>query len=406
MNKPSSVLKPKESVSRILVAAGAGGISDQNAFWLGSHMERFVKYVRKHGELLELDVAMEAYLAFYLGESPADWQLAQAKQALQLFCRGTEGWRWVKAGSADGSLPAHLEAGPMGWMLRYRIRASGSSVGGDPARGGIALEGAPAEMETWLEKLKRAIRLNHYTIRTEQTYLEQVKRFLLFTGASEAKALSQVHVKRYLEYLALERNVAASTQNQAFSALLFFFKRVLERELGDMEATVRAKRGRRLPEVLSREEIQRLLAMTEGVSSLMLRLLYGAGLRLMECIRLRAKEVDFDRGMLMVRDGKGRKDRYVMLPVSLREPLKLHFERLRVLWAQDRAAGLDGVWLPDALEQKYPNAGREWGWQWVFPARGVSVDPRSGRMRRHHISDNALHKAVKGRRSAQVWPSR
>jgi integron integrase len=162
-----------------------------------------------------------------------------------------------------------------------------------------------------------------------------------------------------------------------------------------MEETARARRGKKLPEVLSKEEMRRFLALTEGTNGLMLRLLYVAGLRLTECIRLRVKEVDFDRGVLMVRDGKGGKDRVVMLPESTRAGLGQHIERLRVLWEQDRAAEVDGVWLPDALDRKYPNAGKEWGWQWVFPAKSLSVDPRSGRTRRHHLSDNTLHKAVK-----------
>ena len=225
--------------------------------------------------------------------------------------------------------------------------------------------------------------------------MEQVRRFLLFTGPVRAEELGAVHVQRFLEHLAIRRQVAASTQNQAFSALLFFFKRVLNRPLGNLEDTLRAKRGRRLPEVLSRDEVQRFLALTEGTPGLMLRLLYGAGLRLMECIRLRVKEIDFERGVILVRDGKGGKDRVVMLPVSIRAALQQHFERLRVLWAQDQAANVAGVWLPDALEIKYPNAGKEWGWQWVFPAKGLSVDPRSGCQRRHHLSDGALHKAVK-----------
>jgi integron integrase len=250
-------------------------------------------------------------------------------------------------------------------------------------------------MAVWLNKLQRAVRLNHYSIRTEQSYLEIVRRFLLYTGPVEEDALDGSHVKRFLEHLALERLVAASTQNQAFSAILFFFKRVLDRDMGDLSATLRAKRGRQLPVVLSQVEIGRFLAMTEGTTGLMLRLIYGAGLRLMECIRLRTKEVDFERGTLLVRAGKGNKDRMVMLPEALRVPMRQHFERLKVLWDQDKAAGVSGVWLPGALAEKSPNAGKEFGWQWVFPAKGLSVDPRSGLTRRHHVHDNTLHKAVK-----------
>jgi integron integrase len=323
----------------------------------------------------------------------SDWRFSHIEQALKLFSRGVERWQWVRA-SKEGGLNVQ-QVGPSGWSLRYRIKASGMNRVVVGAAGAISPSGAPPELDAWLGALQKALRLNHYSLRTEQSYLEHVKRFLLFSGSVTGEALGESHVKRYLEYLALTRRLAASSQNQAFSALLYFFKRVLNRNLGQLEDTVRAHRGRRLPEVLSKDEVKRFLALTEGTSGLMLRLLYGAGLRLMECVRLRVKEVDFERGVLMVRDGKGAKDRMVMLPESTRPGLVQHFERLRVLWEQDKAANLDGVWLPDALDEKYPHAGKEWGWQWVFPGKSVAIDPRSGRVRRHHVSDNTLHKAVK-----------
>ena len=389
-------LKPKDAVRRILGAAGAE-VSDKEAFWLGHHMERFVNHTRKHGELLEFPVAVEAYLTFFMQSKPADWQVDQLKQALVLFGRGTERWRWVRVGEKDpaGSWGLQIQAGPQGYVLRYRVKASGRNGVLVSAQGEVSPKGPPVELEAWLEGLRRAIRVSHYSIRTEQTYIEHVRRFLLYTGPVAAEELGEKQVQRYLEYLALTRRVAASSQNQAFSALLFFFKRVLVRPLGDMEETARARRGKKLPEVLGKEEVRRFLALTEGTGGLMLRLLYGAGLRLQECIHLRVKEMDFERGIIMVRDGKGGKDRTVMMPESARAALVQHFERLRLLWAQDRAAEVDGVWLPDALDRKYPNAGKEWGWQWVFPSKGISVDPRSGRSRRHHVSDNTLHKMVK-----------
>jgi len=387
-------LKPKDSVRRLLTAAGVG-VPDKEAYWLGFHMERFVNHTRKHGELLDLPTASENYLIFFRNSIPAPeaWQVTQVKQALELFARGTESWRWVQAKESPGTAGPLI--GPGGWILRYRIKTSGANAVIAPGGSAVSPAGPPAEMAALLERLQREIRLSHYSIRTEQSYLEAVRRFLLYTGPVAEGALEASHVKRFLEHLALERQVAASTQNQAFSAILFFFKRVLDRDMGDLSDTLRAKRGRQLPVVLSREQIGQFLAMTEGTTGLMLRLIYGAGLRLMECIRLRTKEVDFQRGTLLVRAGKGNKDRMVMLPEALREPLRQHFERLKVLWDQDRAADVSGVWLPGALEVKSPNAGKEFGWQWVFPAKDLSLDPRSGLTRRHHVHDNTLHKAVK-----------
>jgi integron integrase len=401
-------LRPKDAVRRILGAAGAE-VSDKEAFWLGHHMERFVNHTRKHGELLDFPVAVEAYIAFFMQSKPADWQLDQLKQALVLFGRGTERWRWDRVapqtigegqgargrGNTEPDQGSGLQGGPQGWVLRYRVKASGVNGVLVSAQGEVSPKGPPAELEAWIEGLRRAIRVNHYSIRTEQTYIEHVRRFLLFTGSVSAEELGEKQVQRYLEYLALTRRVAASSQNQAFSALLFFFKRVLVKPLGDMEETARARRGKKLPEVLGKEEVKRFLALTEGTGGLMVRLLYGAGLRLQECLHLRVKEMDFERGIIFVRDGKGGKDRTVMLPESARAALVQHFERLKVLWEQDRVAEVDGVWMPDALDRKYPNAGKEWGWQWVFPAKGISVDPRSGRSRRHHVSDTTLQKTVK-----------
>jgi integron integrase len=375
--------KPQAWVSRVIAAVGVE-VTDKDAYWLGFHMERFLEYCRKHGAFLDLATAVAAYKVFIQQGEPRmpEWRFKQATEALQLFARGIEGWRW-ETSEEQGPIP------------RFRIRSSGA-VGALAAAGTAVAASAPLpEADAAVEEMRRAIRVSHYSIRTEQAYLEMVRRFLLFTGAVPLADLSSEHVRRFLEYLAVERKVAASTQNQALSAVLFFFKRVLQRELGDFSDTVRAARGRRLPVVLSRDEIQRFLATGEGTSGLMLRLIYGAGLRLMECLRLRVKDVDFERNSILVRAGKGDKDRVVMMPEKIRPMLEQHCERLRTLYTSDRAAGVEGVWLPGALEEKYPNAGKEWGWQWFFPAKGLSIDPRSGLQRRHHVHDNTLHKAVK-----------
>ncbi len=373
-----------KSWSRRVLEANQLDPSEMQAHWWGIHMERFVGFARLNCESFELNECISAYKAFLLKDvpPPSESLLGEIRKSLVLLSRAVERWRWeVRPGEDKAS-------------LLFRVKASGLN---QVAEGGkedaeVGIGGAHPELAVWVEALRRSLRVNHYSIRTEQTYVELVSRYLGFIGAVEPEV---TNVRAFLEFLAVERRVSASTQNQALSAVLYFFKRVLNRELGDLGNTLRASRGRRLPEVLSREEVRGLLAQVEGTPALMLGLLYGAGLRLMECLRLRVKEVDFDRGVIMVRDGKGGKDRVVMLPQVLRAGLVDHVERLQERWRQDVSEGVDGVWLPGALDVKYPNAGKEWGWQWLFPAKGFSVDPRSGRERRHHLSDNALHRTVK-----------
>lgn len=254
---------------------------------------------------------------------------------------------------------------------------------------------APSTSADWLPRFRAAIRLRHYSLRTEQAYQDWIRRYLAYHGDAQPAGLGESEVREFLEYLAAARNVSASTQNQAFSALLFLYGTVLERPLGDLKDVLRAKRSARLPVVLSRNEVQRLLNGIEGTSALIARLLYGTGLRLMEGLRLRVKDIDFERGLITVREGKGNKDRTVMLPDALREPLGSHLARVKVLWESDRATGLPGVQMPDALDRKYPKAGEEWAWMWVFPAKRLSIDPRSGIRRRHHATESSVQRAVK-----------
>jgi len=240
------------------------------------------------------------------------------------------------------------------------------------------------------------MRMRHYSLRTEESYVQWIVRFFRWCEAggiwSDGEA-DEGTVRRFLEHLAVERGVSASTQNQAFSALMFLYGEILGKPLGGVDA-VRAKRPTRLPVVLSQEEVRRLLQELDGTMGLIGRLLYGCGLRLMELLRLRVKDVDFDRHQIMVRQGKGAKDRVVMLPESVRKPLRDHLERVRRLFDSDREAGVAGVWLPDALAVKFPKAGKEWAWQWVFPSKGLGTDPRGGETRRHHVHDNSVGKAL------------
>lgn len=246
-----------------------------------------------------------------------------------------------------------------------------------------------------LDQVRGKIRLKHYSIRTEQAYVDWIRRYILHFDKRHPRELGAGEVEAFLTHLAVAGKVAAATQNQAKSALLFLYREVLDVTLPWLDNVERAKTPKRLPVVLTRAEVQSLLTRLEGTHWLMASLLYGAGLRLMECLRLRVKDVDFARKELLVRDGKGFKDRVTMLPATLVEPLRAHLVRVRALHQQDLAAGGGAVYLPYALERKYPGAARDWGWQYAFPAARASSDPRSGEMRRHHVQDQAVQRALK-----------
>jgi integron integrase len=254
-----------------------------------------------------------------------------------------------------------------------------------------------------LDQVRARLRLKHYSVRTEQAYVGWIRRFILASGKRHPRDMGVNEVEAFLGSLATTGHVAAGTQNQALSALLFLYREVLSIELPWMETVVRAKRPQRVPVVLSRDEVTQLLALMDGRFGLMASLLYGSGMRLMECVRLRVKDVDFELNQICVRDGKGGKDRHVPLPQRLRDALRAQLERVRLIHLQDLAAGLGSVWLPDALARKYPSAPRELGWQYVFPSDQLSHDPRSGERRRHHLDEAGLQRAVRAARlKAQI----
>ncbi len=252
-----------------------------------------------------------------------------------------------------------------------------------------------ADKPRLLDQVREKLRVKHYAIRTERAYLEWIKRFIRFHGLKHPASMGAQEVERFLSHLAVEGKVAASTQNQALSALVFLYREVLGEDLGWMDDLTRAKRPARLPVVLTQAETRALLARLDGRSWIMASLLYGAGLRLMECVRLRVKDVDFEMRQVTVRDGKGQKDRVTMLPQSVAEPLRVHLTKVKALHEEDLEAGFGEVYLPFALERKYRGAPREWGWQYVFPASRRSMDPRSGKERRHHLDEKSLQRAVK-----------
>ena len=296
------------------------------------------------------------YFLKEMGKSHEDWQVKQAKEAIDLY-------RYFLGKASAGDAPSTQE-----------------------------------EVEEWErleEELVRILRLKHRSLSTEKTYLGWVRDFYRFLKGTHPSELESSHVRDYLSHLAVERKVSAATQHQAFNAILFFYRNVVNKEIHDLSEAVRVKRRRRLPVVLTKQEVLRLLDQMEGTVRLMAELAYGCGLTVSECIRLRIKDIDFEQGYLTVRAGKGDKDRMTVLPESIKEKLREHLEHVRDLYEKDVSSGVDGVVLPDALSRKYPNAGKEWVWYWVFPSRDLSVDPRARVIRRHHVHLNTLQKAVK-----------
>jgi len=246
-----------------------------------------------------------------------------------------------------------------------------------------------------LDRGRQALRARHYSRRTEQAYLAWIMRFVAFHRGRAPDEMGEGEVNQFLTHLAVQGRVSASTQNQALAALLFLYGSVLRRPLGQIEGVVRARRPRRLPVVLSRQEVRTVLDGLDGTPGLVCALLYGSGLRLLECLRLRVKDIDFQRREITVRDGKGGKDRVTMLPAAVTAQLQAHLERVRRPHTRDLSRGLGRVPLPDALARKYPGADRQWAWQWVFPASSHYVDPQTGVRHRHHLHESVVQRAVK-----------
>ena len=241
-----------------------------------------------------------------------------------------------------------------------------------------------------LDEVRESIRLKHYSIRTEDAYINWIKRYILFHNKTHPSELSETHIRQFL----LERKVASSTQNQAFMAILYLYKNVLKIDLDEITEVERAKRSRKIPVVFTKDEAKNVLNNLTGTNKLMASLLYGTGMRLMECVRLRVKDVDFGNNKIIVRDGKGGKDRITVLPEKLIKPLKLQIKQVKITHQKDLDDGFGTVYLPNALAKKYPNANKTIGWQYMFPASRVAKDPRSNKVQRHHINESVLQKAV------------
>ena len=261
--------------------------------------------------------------------------------------------------------------------------------------GGRRIAGAGSQPPKLLDQLRESLRVRHYSLRTEDAYLDWVRRFILFHGKRHPRDLGAPEVQAFLSHLAVDRRVSPSTQNQAKAALLFLYRHVLDADLPWLAEIVQAKRQARLPVVLTPGEVRTLFDQMEGGMALLAQVLYGTGMRLMEGLRLRVKDVEFERREILVRDGKGGKDRVTMLPDRLVAPLRAHLDKVRALHERDLEEGFGEVYLPDALAEKCRAAPRAWGWQWVFPSNLRAMDPRSGAIRRHHLQAESVQKAIR-----------
>lgn len=337
---------------------------------------------------------VEAFLSHLGTAGKKGWQVHQAEEALQILFQEVDPRDWAR------HWPEHL--------VEFAPQDLGPGEASDPVRGPLGgverfagrtdFGECPAKYAGFLEQVQEALRVERYSYRTEQTYLAWTQRFVVFTRPESRRALRWEQAKEYLDYLTLARRVSASTLNQALSALQFTFRVVLKSATGGLEGVRRPEARKRVPTVLTREEVDTLLAGMEGTGRLMAELMYGAGLRVLECMRLRIKDVDFGNRYILVRGGKGDKDRRAPLPKTSRKALETQIALARERWAKDRALGVEGVFLPEALSVKYPNAATEWIWYWLFPAPDLSEDPWTKKIRRHHLSENGIQQLV--RRSA------
>lgn len=339
-------------------------VLEKNAPYYAHWVSKFLVFYNGN-EGLSRDLQVKEFLNFLNAQKDiADWQIKQAEQALQLY------------------IGHFLKEDSLAPVINSPRKSHGHS-----------------NVSQVIIKMREAIRIKHYSYRTERSYIDWVKRFYDYVfnikkRDVESKGLDSGDVRDFLSYLAVYLRVSSSTQNQAFNALLFLFRDVLKIELGELGKTVRAKRGPKLPVVLSIAEVGKLFSNAEGKYLLILQLLYGAGLRLMELARLRVNDIDFDANLIFVRSGKGDKDRSTILPLCIKEQLAGHLQQVKLLHEKDLDDGYGEVYLPDALERKYPDADKEWIWQYVFPAAKLSIDPRAGKIRRHHISEKVIQNTV------------
>ncbi len=361
----------------------AGGVPEKNAEWYVRWAQKFSRSIKgKSLEERSSDDIRRFLLEFSMQDGIQPWQVQQAEDSL-IFLYDT----YLKTGLELNKLrPLGPAPAPSSFQPHRRANFRDRM---------LPRAELDARYKKLFERLKSAMRVRHYSIRTERAYEQWTRRFLSFHNKRPVEKIGADDIQAYLNYLAEKRKIAASTQNQALNAIVFFFREVVKRDPGDFSDFVRAKQPVRVPEVLTPPQVKRLLDSLDGVNLLMAGLLYGAGLRLMECVRLRVKDIDFATTRLTVRDGKGQKDRITMLPERFAPLLEEQLKNVRAIYDQDLKKGVAGVYIWPGLGRKYPNAAREWIWQYVFPSKRLSVDPRSQTVRRHHVHSSSLQKAVK-----------
>jgi integron integrase len=365
------------STNQLVRALEEEGRDERERFWLAIWGKRYRKYLEERSLGQGSKEEVLGLLRRLAGEGKRNWQIRQAAEAMRIYSQRVEGAPWARPWTIEIPEERDVEI------------SSATMFGGRTDSGEVH-----ARFVEFLEEVRRALRRLHYAARTEGTYLDWLRRFLVFTRPRNREEVSAEQVQEFLSYLAVVREVSANTQNQALNAMVFVFREVLDRDMGELEGVSRARERRRLPVVLTQVEVRRLLKELEAPHRLMAELMYGAGLRLMECVRLRVKDVDFEALQVVVRNGKGDKDRVTTLPVSLVERLKEHLSGVRAGHERDLQNGVGETYLPEALVRKWPRSAKEWKWQYVFPSSRLSEDPKSGRVRRHHALENSLQRAV------------
>ncbi|WP_337998506.1 integron integrase [Lentisphaera araneosa] len=341
------------------------GVYEKNVEYYLKRVVQYGMFCRRNGSEPYDKVSLDAYLRSLFGRAE-EWQIQQAEEAVKFY------WYWRSEGKSELNV----------WQSDEEIRVEKLSVAFD------------VEKVEYLKKFEGALRLQQKSLRTIRSYVSWAERYL---AHSDNKCQETEKVRDFLSYLALRHNVAASTQNQALCALVSLFKCVFQKDLGDISGSLRSKKSERLPVVLDVEEVRSLIDVTLGQEKLMMKLIYGGGLRKNECLRLRIKDLDFKRGALNIRAGKGDKDRQTLLSPKLEGEVNAHICEIKKLYDKDRTEGVEGVYLPNALVRKYPSASKDWNWFWLFPSPALSIDPmcKVKTIRRHHLSGTGLSRVLK-----------